>query len=243
MSIDSPLKLDTTYNPVQLYNFDGNAGLDEGSLGEDIGVARGNAYYSIGHEHGTKGLYFTTALGLEGVTQPAPAAARIIGDLTVQSVIRFTNFGIGSFGSEIISCKGTTASEPENICYSFNLENDANRMAPQFQWEYGAGSTRVSIVSTDFTFTTNRWYHVVLRRSDAGSGNSLGEIFVNGALVASATDVSASGGTNAFMKAGLDAGGFVALPGTVVSSIKINDRALTDAELALEFERVQEAIR
>ncbi len=242
MAIESPLKLSTAYNPVQLYNFDGNAGLDEGSLGHDIGTVRGNAYWGLGHEHGTKALYFTPALGIEG-SSPAPAAARIIGDLTLQTVVRFANFGIGSFGSEIISCKGTAASEPENICYTFTLANDATQMRPQFQWEYGAGSTRVTIENTAFTFTTHRWYHVVMRRTDVGSGNSLGEIIVNKRLVASATDVSASGGTNAFMKMGLDSGGFVALPGAIVSSAKINNRALTDAEIAAEFNRVQEAIR
>ena len=82
-----------------------------------------------------------------------------------------------------------------------------------------------------------------MRRTNAGGGNSLGEIIVNKKVIASSTEVSASGGGNAFMHAGVDSGGFVALPGTVMSSIKINNYALSDAELATEFTRVQEAIR
>ncbi|MGB5215604.1 MAG: hypothetical protein WBN88_18415 [Anderseniella sp.] len=243
MTIESPLKLDTAYDPVGLWNFDGDPGTDEGAAGEDLVVARGTAYYATGISPGTKGLFFTDALGLQGTSSPAPAALRIIGDVTFQCVMRFAEFGIGTFGSEMISCKGTTASEIENICYAMNMENDANRMSPQFQWEYGAGSTRVSIASTDFTFTTHRWYHIVMRRTDVGGGNSLGEIIVNNRLVASATDVSASGGGNAIMQSARNSSGYVALPKCVISSIKINDRALTDAELGAEFTRSAEAVR
>jgi hypothetical protein len=242
VSIESPLKLDTTYNPVGLYNFDGVL-TDEGTAGEDLVVARGSAYYATGIETGTKGLFFTDALGLDGTSNPAPAALRILGDVTIQCVMRFAEFGIGSFGSEMISCKGDTASEIENICWAMNLENDANRMSPHFQWEYGAGSTRVSIASTDFTLTTHRWYHIVMRRTDVDGTNSLGEVIVNNRLIASATDVSASGGGNATVQLARSGSGFVALPKCTISSIKINNRALTDAELAAEFTRSAEAVR
>lgn len=244
MSIDSPLKLDTTYNPVALWNFDGNLN-DEGSAGETLTVARGSTTYATGHAHATKGFLFRDAnTGIDGTTDPAPASLRITGDLTAQVVMRWAEFGIGAFGSELVSCKGDTLSEAENLLYSIDLQDIAGVMSPQFQWEHGAGSTRVTVSApSTYTLTPHRWYHIVCRRTDAGSGNSFGELFVNGKLLASATHPNATGGTLSLIQIGKDQQLNVDLKKSTISSIKINDTALTDAQLAAEFERIAEAIR
>ena len=242
MAIDSPLKLDTTYNPVLLYNFDGKLG-DDGSLGYDLNVARGTLAYGEGHEFGTKGVFFkNSSLGLEG-SAPAPAAARIIGDMTLQVVLRFSEFGVGSFGSQVFGISGPSSNaEADNHCFIFTLrDSGGERQSPEFQWEYGASGTRVRVFNDSFSFFPGQWYHVVMRRSDAGSGNQLGEIIVNRRSVAFGTDVAASGGGNCFGLIGNN-GSAVDLPKCVISSIKVNDRALTDDEIEAEFQRIKEKL-
>lgn len=242
MTISSPLKLDTTYNPAGLWNFDGDL-LDEGFAGDDLTVVRGNTTYSLGHSHNTKGFFFRDNLvGLDGAT-PAPSSLQTIGDVTVQAVIRWSEMGIGSFGSEIIACKGNSGVEADNIAWAFLLQNLSNQMTPEFIWQHSAGTTvRVQAPST-FTLTPSRWYHMVGRRTDVGGGQSLGELFVNGTLIASATYTNATGATTSYVTLGRDQSGAVGLLKSTVSSAKVVNRALTDAELSLEFARVREAIR
>ena len=241
MTISSPLKLDTTYNPAGLWNFDGDL-LDEGFAGDDLTVARGDTTYAWGHAYGTKGFFFRDSnVGIDGA---ANAALQTIGDVTVQAVIRWSEMGAGSFGSEILTCKGASSGpEANNVAWGLMIQNISANLTPEFIWQHGAGTTvRVQAPST-FTLTPSRWYHMVGRRTDVGGGQSLGELFVNGTLIASATYTNATGATTSYVTLGLDAVSNVDLKKSTISSAKVVNRALTDAELSLEFTRVREAIR
>ncbi len=90
-----PGKLDTSYSPVGLWNFDGDL-VDSGSAGEDLVIARG-AEHSVQTDADVNALYMTTADGLDGDTATAPAALRVTGDVTVQVVYTPIIEEIGSF--------------------------------------------------------------------------------------------------------------------------------------------------
>lgn len=237
---NSPRKLDDTYSPVLLYNFEGNL-LDSGSAGEDLEMSSGTARYGAGIEPGTKGFFYSTQSDLvRGINATAVPAARILGDITIQAVFRMSEFGIGSFGSSIVSCLGpSTNLEADNHPWIFTFANNATLMSPQLQWEYGASGTRVIVENTDFTLTVGQWYHVALRRTDIGGGDSLGEVIVNQSPIASLVAPNATGGTNTRIYL---ADTNIEMRKCLLSSIKVVDRALTDDELAAEFERTLEKI-
>lgn len=240
MTISSPLKLDTTYNPVLLYNLDGDL-LDEGSAGADLSLLAGNTTYGIGHAHGTKGFFFrNTATGIKSAT-PAPASARVLGDITVQVVMRWSEFGPNG---NIFVCQGAIGSlEAEHVAWDLQLSGDAGKMKPLFVWQHTSG-TAVVVGPDDYTLTAQRWYHIVCRRTSDGPGTSTAEIFVNGKrVVISSGLIDATGASNSYVHLGTRNEGDTGILKCTISSAKMVDRALTDGELALEFERVAEVIR
>lgn len=243
MTISSPLKLDTTYNPVNLFNFNGDM-LDEGFANVLMSNGGGgNETYSTGHEHGTKAYFFRSpSIRIQASVPNTPASVRVLGDITVQAVARWGEFTpLGT----LMACEGNSGTaEINNIAWQLSILNTAGQMSPQFAWQHDLG-VAVVVQDTTFTLTENRWYHIVGRRTSDGAGTSTAELFVNGCLIAKLTgQTDATGSSNSYLHLSTRNEGDTGLPAaTSISSAKMVDRALTDDELFLEFERVREAIR
>lgn len=230
-----PGKLDTSYSPVGLWQFDGDL-TDDGSANETLTAGVGTATYTNVQSESKQSLIMTPAEGIGGV-DPAPAALRVSGDVTVQLVYTPLVEEIGNFGSGLFLCHGNAAGEAENEMYMLLLENTAGKLEPLFRYEHGA-NTRVTTKAAPAVYlTAGEPQHILARRWDAGGGSTSTDLWVNGTQIASLTGQTAcSGGSAAYIQFGVS-GGNIAVQYGLYHAAKVVDRKLTDAEVAAEFSR------
>lgn len=229
--------LDTTYDPVGLWQFDGLA--NAGTAGTGAGTAIETTWGTI-HQNldvcgnGNVASYIDTTWGcLHGTT--AAAALRITGDMTFQLV--YTPFveDIDSFGSIMFAIGGTGSAQANNESVMLQLGNFADKLRPSFRWEHGT-STRVTVTDTAFDMTPAVPHHITCRRFDVGGGSYTGQLYVDGVLIKELTgQTGPDGGTSARIQFGRNGNGDVGMQPCLYHCAKLVDRKLTDGELAAEL--------
>lgn len=239
-----PRVLDTTYDPVGLWVFDGSL-IDRGSGNDALSVDNGTLLYTPSHEHGRSAAYFNdNQVRLMG-NIPAPDPALITGDVTVQVVFMMdTTVGIDTFGTALFygaATPGGTAGEANNDLYQLMLDNATGQMIPRMTWEYGVGG-RESVIATASTLTIGQWYHLVGVRETEGGGLCTGRLYLNGQLIKEETGLNeATGGNGGSNRTWIgrdpnNAG--LGWLGGMISSAKVNDLALSAREVRYEYLRV-----
>ena len=168
---------------------------------------------------------------------PAPAALRVTGDVTIQMVITFFRETTGTGGTVLFSCDGRSGNQADNEAYAFLLTDTPGKLEPNFRYEHSSG-TRVSTTDTTFYMTPSVPHHIVGRRWDAGGGSITTQLWVDGVKIKELTGQTAcDGGTTSFMNIGRQSSGAVAVREALIHGIKVVDRKLTDSELTAEFDR------
>ena len=165
---------------------------------------------------------------------------QITGDVTVQAVVYFSQFGVDLFGSQLFYFSGQQpdAFASENALWGVGIRADADRMVPNTFWE-SPPNTFLGTRDVDFTVDTGRWYHIVGVRDGVDAS-----LYVNGALISGPSTVATAptGGTSSRVRVGEGNDGVQGLlNGTMISSLKVSDRVLTAREIQQEFNRVRSA--
>lgn len=231
---DYPGKLDNTYAPVSLWLFDGDL-VDKGLVGEDLNIDNGTPDFVNVQSSDKASIFMGTAEGLKG-TDPAPAALRIAGDVTVQHVYTPTQVATGTSGTALISCDGQSASSVDNQSYTLSLASAL--LSPIFSWEHGA-NVRVNVTNAGFNMAPGVPHHIVGRRFSLDGGTTYtGELWVDGVLIDSLTgQTPQDGGASGFIYLGRNSVGQLSYSDAFVHAVKVIDRKLTDDELLQEFRR------
>ncbi len=217
--------------PVGLWQLDGGR-VDSSPTGDNLTLVAGTEQYGPGIAPGIRAAYFDGVTRLAG-SSPGPAALRILGDVTLELLVRPQQLANGTFGSQLAEFSGsdTSSSEIQNFLYQLRLQNDLNN--PSSFWEDGAGGLNFHI-DTDFVMEPGRWHHMAMVRTNGGAGATTGELFVNGTLVSTvATFDEPTGGGDSFIKIGQ----FDDLNGAFfgfIQSVKVIPSALTAAEVLAE---------
>lgn len=240
----TPAKLNPQFDCQGLWNFEGNL-LDTSGLAPAADLTdRGGISPSFSYSQDYTGAKCLMSRGVNRGLESAAGIARLqlTGDVTIQSVVWFPTFGFDSFGVNLMNFEGTAGgSNPaDNNIYAILVDgNNANRMCPRMTWEAAAGGSFFSVIDTDFTLDNGRWYHIVGVRDGTDA-----RLYVNGALVKAESSVTATGGgTNSRVRIGEGTTVVQGLAeGTLISSAKISNRALTAGEIAQEFNRVRGAV-
>lgn len=241
IGIRDPKALDTTYNPVGLWLFNGNL-TDSGSSGENLTVDNGTIQYSSSHEHGKQAIRFRdNQLRVRGGT-PASSPLIVVGDITVQAVFMMdTTVGIDTFGTNILAfgSAGGSGAEVNNDLYSLAVADVTGEMVPKWTWEYGAGN-RETMQPVGYNLSLGQWYHMVGVRETEGGGLCTGRLYINGQLVLETPNLNeATGGGSSRLYLGRDPNNAgLGWLGGMCSSAKVVNRALTSREIKYEWLRV-----
>lgn len=227
---------DTTHSPVGLWQFDGDL-LDTSGTGETLTVEAGTQKFSLSAiPDGTRSLQVNAGLRLVGAN-PAAAALRIAGDITIELLCKPVDIQAASTFAILIDCAGDQTSETEtnNVLWGCNLQVAANE--PFIVWERGAGINE-SLTDVDFGVEPGRWNHLAfVRDASGGAGSVVASIFVNGVLFATdATKTTASGGSLARIRVGASTIAGRAYNG-LLSSVKVIASVLTAPQILAEAQR------
>jgi hypothetical protein len=224
---------DTTHAPVALWQLNNNY-LDTGTTGENLTLEIGTTQWFPGAVPNTLSPRFDNATRLVG-SAVAPAALRILGDITVEALIRP---GDATTPGTLVNCSGASASETEanNTLWDLRI-TDQDDLNLQAFWESGAGVNSVLSV-TDQSIHRWEWSHVAfVRDASGGIGATIARLYINGRLIGTATTLNpATGGTTSRIRiAGFDAAGFF-LGGTL-ASVKVIAGVLTTPQIQDEVRR------
>lgn len=238
-----PAKLNPQFDCQALWNFEGNHLDTSGqsppaNFTSDSGSASETFTYAQDHT-GAKCLLSRgenqALLANTGITR-----LRIYGDITVQAVVWYPNMIWDAGGAALIQHVGssTGAFDTENWLYALGGTGLADRLVPQFYWESSQGVFEV-VRDETFTLDPGRWYHQVGVRDGTEA-----RLYVNGRLIKTEVGVApSSSGTNGRARVGKDDGNNRGLQkGTMLSSAKISNRALTAGEITQEYNRVRGSV-
>lgn len=228
--------LNTENDPLVLYTFDGNI-LDSSGNGKVITLSTGSLSFSEGPFPGSQALF---------VNQTAFSSSIdpdffLTGSCTVQAFIQpgFIALTIPQF---IVSIGAAGETLADNILASIAVNPDAIAGKAGFLIEGGAGVNYIGASNVD-TIRNKEWYHVAAsRNSDTTS------LYLNGELVAEFVHVGfpeaepMTGSNLQTLIIGTTPGtlgelGTFAFSGSI-SNVKINTRALSQAEVRAEYARV-----
>lgn len=232
-----PGKLNPQFNCVGLYTMDGNfddvSGAAPAANLSDTGGGDPTIFSS--DFTGKLCAYFrTTERALNsGVSQ---TKFLILGDITVQAVVWLPTFVTDTNGINFFSFDGGAgAVEADNAAWKLSAINTGGIISPAFVWEQGAG-TDVIIQDADFTLVSGLWYHIVGVREGTDA-----RLYVNNQLIASGSALTLpTGGGNAIVRIGEEASSTQGYQnGSMVSSCKVSNRALTAQEITQEYNRVR----
>lgn len=214
--------LDTTYNPVGLWLFDGDM-LDSSGNGYNLTVAAGTEQYVNIGVPGHQAFYFD---GSTYLTRAVTNDLIITGDWTIQWIVHM----LGTTEQTMLSCGAAGETEAANFCYFLGVES--NRYLRSI-WEYSTGSNSTYDNSTGGAYPTRQTHHLMAVKS-----SNVISWYRNDSLfgAASTTLTAHSGGTSGFLHVGSSDSGGIAYNG-YMQSLKIIDRALTSDERTAEFAR------
>jgi len=231
--------LTTRYNPIALYQFNGNT-LDSSGNSYDLSLGTGIEQYTPGPVPGTQAVLFDSLTAYSSSIIPELHLSK---SMTVEMVINIDPVVGGN--TRLLAVMGgdlSSTTESENILFSIgNNGNDSfgNGNLKSFRFGYDSGSVGAAASNdtgiTDIDF--KNWFHIVLTRNSASNST----FYVNGTVVSnfSHPGFPAAASSVAFLQVG---GGYassawqpsLAFSGSL-SSLKLLDRELTQAEVIEEF--------
>ncbi len=222
--------LDLTYNPVGFWPLNGDL-LDQSGNGFDLTVETGIEQYAY-YNGLAGGFLFNGATSI--FHNVAGTALQIAGDITVEMLVEYLDAPSGiapNLNIKQLSYAGPTAAQADNALYDWNTGGFVAGSLGYLSFaEFGGGN---NIVYTSDDGPPQRLHHAVMRRD--------GDVIswhVNSRLLRFASGVltTPDGGGNSVLRIGANVGpsGFLT---ALVGSVKIIDRALTDAEIAEEYGR------
>ena len=219
-------ELDTTPDPVALYNFNGN--LDDSSdTGADLTINGGgnNLFYPNFLLSGSQSAYFD---GSTCYFAPEDDALEITGDLTLLVI---TNVSANpSDYVALVTHGGTNDAESENFLYGLYL--NSNEELYWFQ-EKDAG-TNLDYTLTGYPIPLDQWVMIGATRT-----SNVIQFWLNGAKLGSSTSLSApTGGGDGQLFIGSENPGTQYRYTGHIKSVKIIASALTEAQMMEEFEQI-----
>jgi hypothetical protein len=217
--------LDTTYEPVGLWNFN-KVLTDNSGNGFDLTLS-GTAKYAIIPGFNLTGFMFNGSSYLYRPTNDA--ALTITGELTIETIIYMpltnapttSNLSIISFGS-------SGDAEANNYLYKLTGSN-GTKMTIFSELDAGIDN----YAETANVFTSQVPLHLVITRNLSGDTIKL---YLNGVLTNTLTGlIKPTGGTSSFLYIGADSSGYYLSNGTVIFSVKILNKELTQAQILSEY--------
>jgi hypothetical protein len=200
---------DLTFNPVGLWQLDGNI-LDTSGNANNLSVSTGTEQY-IDVAPGLLGFNFNNSTIL---TDGTPGSElQITGDLTIECLIQIES--IPSTGDSIVGLGGSTDAEADNFLYLFRFPS-ANQSPGLFS-ESGAGVNDEEEATT-LRLLLGHTYHLAMTRI-----SDVPRFYINGELIhTSAAMTTPTGGTSSPFWIGGHNG--VNALHAALASIKIIDR-------------------
>ena len=226
---------DTTFSPVSLWSLSGTLN-DSGSITSNLVVNAGTARYT-NMGPGLRGFQFdgSTMLGLTG-TLPTSIITVLTGAMTFEALCSFEP--AGSFFT-LFAASGLIGdvNGSENDLISIDVNTNGTLA---IGWEFAGGSNQSFLTTNTVPF--NRLFHLAISRDTGGVVRS----YVDGALLDVSTaltmpNTGTSGASSARYNFGAFPFGAFTTPlqsgSFSLASVKIVPRALTDAEIASEYQR------
>jgi len=215
--------LDTTYNPIGLWHFDGD-GADSSGNGRDLSFTT-TAVYSPSLLPNVRA--FDNAAENNEATI-ADSAFALTGAMTFQAVIWIntvdgSNQTIASYNNA-----GAPDVEANNALWTLYYNSSSG-----FNYFHESSPATDRNLPTNVIPLAGEWMHVAFTK--AANGTDI-ELFVNGTSVfAGSVTAAATGGANSILRIGSSETSD-RFHGRI-SSVKINDSVLTDTQIALEAQR------
>jgi len=217
---------DTTFNPVALYQFDGNLN-DSSGFARHLTIGSGTPKYSEIFPK-LQGVFLTSS---ERFFTSA-AALQIAGDVTYEAImlipVQLTTQTYSIF-AEMEA--GETAAG--NYLSSLLITYNAGYHYFEAFWEYNAG-VNVSYANTSGPIPTNEPFHFAMVRQ-----SNVVTMYINGRAFGTPSGVLTAPNTTAPIQKFYVGGNLSSDTGFtgLISSLKVIDRALTATEVNSEFER------
>jgi hypothetical protein len=218
--------LDTTYNPIALWNFNGVM-TDSSGDGYDLSIGSGTEAYTM--IRNLKGFYFN---GSTYLSRAYTAALSPIGAMSFEMLI---NFGISTSIQGICANGNNDSSESGNSTFTLQTGPGASSFVTiTYQHEYGSGTS----VAYNFIANPTKFdlCHLAVTRSSDGT---IVKIYYNGALIeTSSALIAPTGGTTGAFRIGTrQNASAMFVPGTVLLSCKFLNKQLTDQQILNEYTR------
>lgn len=216
-ALETNTKHTTAHSPIALWQFDDDL-TDSSGNGYDLSLATGYERYTE-LAPGVRGALLDGGTILSRVYT---AALKITGDLTVEC--GFVP-GVWTNPQDLIRFGGGTG-QANNTCYALRVNGQSHYLS--YLAEYGSSTPKTtSTHAVNDGLVVGTLYHLALRRE-----SNVISFFINGRLISSAsgTLTAPDGGTTGLMKIGYSGSEVVG----GITSVKIIDSALTDAEIKTE---------
>ncbi len=242
--------LGTEYSPNALFRLDGyaspNWGTDLSGDGYHL-TAYGASlsavppmYYSMGNGITGFSSYNTSAHIKQSAINPNLI---IYGPVTIQAILLVQTLvtidGNPPANIPVVSFSGDSSGTDGNALYTMNLHLDAGAgVVPSFQWE--TGSTRVYVSFNQVHVEMGVPFHIAMTRTGTAPNISC-SCYINGKLEQTVTTASAAPtiGTSSVLHVGGTEDGTSYKPTNMtISSIKINNTALSSSQILAEYKRI-----
>lgn len=221
-------KPDTRYNPVGLYNFEGNLN-DSSGNGRNLSLAQGTIKYTQIYP-GLNGFWFDGATRLTN----ASSAFQIAGDITVMILVWINDYTTNSMNYVI--CNGNGDILSTNYLYAMFTDNVSGYL--DFFWEHGAGINDGYILDTapnSYSLPRKALTHYAISRQ-----SNVIRFYINGKQVGadSPVQIAPDGGTASNLAIGManpTVTNNAPCTNVWIGSVKIVASALSASQIAAEY--------
>ena len=234
-----PQKLESDYDAIMLYTFDG-ALTDSITGTHTVSTVVGSQFYTAAKVPEARALYLTE---IDGVySTPATMTSTKVnagGDLTIQAVFFPGEALPESAGTDrwLFQLQDDTNSKMQ---WGIGWPQTGNEMVPGFEYVNSGGGT-TTLQASLLVNADGMPCHFVARHWDTGGGSFTNEIWINNTMVAQGTGALGTraydGGTNYRVSVG-KYGANTGLCRMAIDGLKVSNRKLTDAEIEIEFRKV-----
>ena len=219
---------DLSYGADEIYQFNGNLNAEVGVIGAAT-MLSGAATYGPGAVPGTSAIYLD---GVDDIVQISAAPTPTLGyvsNFTIEMLVMSNGIQSGSappFGPHILRHGEAGEAEPENITYDLQFGAD-NELVIFYEHSTGVNDQ----IDTGFFLTPFTWHHIAYQRF-----TTVSRLFVNGTMIARATDDTATGGTNSALTVGGNSN-LLEEAAIAVQSVKFVPSVLTPGQILAEARR------
>lgn len=206
------LKLDTSTNPVALWNFEGNL---NDSSGNDLTLTGTPLRYTSYNQDFITGAAMSAS---SSFTRTHTDLLTITGALSIEVIGSFVN---NDLLQVLVDCGGSGETLATNFVYRFGINSNGTLY---LFWEYGAGTDQTISGDTSIGFVMPTYIGFSRSSGDPCDCN----FYINGSSGGSGSLIPPGGGTTAIHSiCGSTSGSFLVARGSVVSSIRITPEELS----------------